>query len=132
MDTKLTVLRIINAIISLTIVGTWYFSRNWVLNNLIAFAMASAFVKIVQLNKIDPALIFLWLLFVYDIFWVFVSPYVFPQGKSVMVEVATSFDIPNKLIMPALLNRETGRTAMLGLGDVVIPGLYLTYLHNRK
>ena len=47
-----------------------------------------------------------------------------------MVEVATSFDIPNKLIMPALLNRETGRTAMLGLGDVVIPGLYLTYLHN--
>ena len=82
------------------------------------------------MNKIDPALIFLSLLFVYDIFWVFVSPYVFPAGKSVMVEVATSMDLPNKLIMPALFLGETARGSMLGLGDIIIPGLYLTFLDN--
>lgn len=93
--------------------------------------MATVFLKIVQLNKIDPALILLSLLFVYDIFWVFISPYVFPQGKSVMVEVAMSMDVPNKLSMPTLLLANTGsKGGLLGLGDIVIPGLYLQYLSN--
>ena len=44
-----------------------------------------------------------------------------------MVEVATAMDLPNKLVMPALFST-TQRASLLGLGDVIIPGLYLSYL----
>ena len=128
-DSKLAYSTIVSMLISLSFVVPWYLTRNWVLNNIIGCAMSIVFIKVIQLNKIDPALIFLSLLFIYDIFWVFLSPSVFPQGKSVMVEVAMAYNIPNKLIMPAILNPE-GRNSMLGLGDIVIPGVYLSYLDN--
>lgn len=62
-------------------------------------------------------------LFFYDIFWVFCTP--------VMVSVAKSFDAPIKLLFP----REAAPGAegkpsfsMLGLGDIVIPGIYVALL----
>ena len=51
-----------------------------------------------------PGILLLSLLFIYDIFWVFISPYVFKEGKSVMIAVAMAYDLPNKLVMPAILN----------------------------
>lgn len=62
-------------------------------------------------------------LFVYDIFWVF--------GTDVMVTVAKSFDAPIKLIFPQdfLENGVNGtQFAMLGLGDIVIPGIFIALL----
>ena len=80
----------------------WYTTRVWWLSNIIGIGISIAFMKIIQLNQLWPALLLLSLLFVYDIFWVFFSPYLFKEGKSVMVEVAMAYDLPNKLIMPAL------------------------------
>jgi len=56
-----------------------------------------------RLNKLLPGLILLSLLFFYDIFWVFGSKLFTKDGKSVMVEVATGFDGPIKLLMPLIL-----------------------------
>ena len=44
-----------------------------------------------------------------------------------MVTVATAYDFPNKLVMPVILNSEA-RCAIIGLGDIMIPGLYLSFL----
>ena len=62
------------------------------------------FLKIIQLNQAKPAILLLSLLFVYDIFWVFLTPYIFEKGQSVMVEVAIAYDLPNKLMMPPIWN----------------------------
>lgn len=62
-------------------------------------------------------------LFIYDIFWVFYT--------DVMVTVAKSFDAPIKLIFPQdFLEHGVNGTqfAMLGLGDIVIPGIYIALL----
>lgn len=40
-----------------------------------------------------------------------------------MVTVATSFDAPVKLLFPKSLFAEHLQFSMLGLGDIVIPGL---------
>merc|ERR1712070_541031 len=66
-------------------------------------------------------------LFVYDIFWVFGSKAVF--GSNVMVSVATGVEAPIKLMFP----RELGgcgilRHSMLGLGDIVVPGIFIAFL----
>ena len=61
-------------------------------------------------------------LFLYDIFWVF--------GTDVMVSVATKFDAPIKLLFPrALATEDSGPVLqMLGLGDIVMPGLFIAIL----
>ena len=55
----------------------------------------------------------------YDVFWVF--------GTEVMVTVAKNFDAPIKLLFPQPGFDDSGvrlRPSMLGLGDIVIPGVY--------
>ena len=62
-------------------------------------------------------------LFFYDIFWVFFTP--------VMVSVAKNFDAPIKLLFPRLgpLTAAGKRPmAMLGLGDIVIPGIFVALM----
>ncbi|XP_052119181.1 signal peptide peptidase 2-like isoform X2 [Arachis duranensis] len=54
-------------------------------------------------------------LFVYDIFWDFFTP--------VMVSAAKSFDAPIKLLSPTA--DSTRPFSMLGLGDIVIPGIFI-------
>ena len=46
-----------------------------------------------------------------------------------MVEVATGFDAPIKLLMPHLtVDYPTTNCSLLGLGDIVIPGVYIGFL----
>ncbi|KAG5645210.1 hypothetical protein DXG03_006728 [Asterophora parasitica] len=68
-------------------------------------------------------------LFFYDIWWVF--------GTEVMVKVATTLDVPIKLLWPKSLDFSSARGfTMLGLGDIVIPGAViafaLRYDHHRS
>ena len=46
-----------------------------------------------------------------------------------MIAVATSFEAPIKLVMPRVSSLiPSSRCSMLGLGDIVIPGLYIGFL----
>lgn len=76
-----------------------------------------------HLNNISTGCILLGGLFIYDIFWVFAT--------DVMVTVAKSFEAPIKLVFPQdFLERGVygNQFAMLGLGDVVIPGIFIALL----
>lgn len=110
-------------IISLGI-GIWYlFTKHWIANNLFGVAFAVNGVELLHLNNVVTGIILLSGLFVYDIFWVF--------GTNVMVTVAKNFDAPIKLVFPQDL-LENGLSAknfaMLGLGDIVIPGIFIALL----
>uniref|UniRef100_A0A8C5Q746 Histocompatibility minor 13 n=1 Tax=Leptobrachium leishanense TaxID=445787 RepID=A0A8C5Q746_9ANUR len=101
-----------------TVVGVWYIlKKHWIANNLFGLAFALNGVELLHLNNVSTGCILLGGLFVYDIFWVF--------GTNVMVTVAKSFEAPIKLVFPQdLLEKglEANNFAMLGLGDIVIPG----------
>ena len=66
--------------------GTWYLTHYWLLNNILAVFLALTFLKTLRLTTLIPGMVLLGLLFFYDIFWVFISPYFTTGGKSVMVE----------------------------------------------
>jgi len=105
-------------------VGVWYFMhKHWLANNLFGMAFAINGVELLHLNKVVTGCILLGGLFFYDIFWVF--------GTNVMVTVAKSFEAPIKLVFPQDL-LENGlaakNMAMLGLGDIVIPGIFVALL----
>uniref|UniRef100_A0A8C8GAB5 Histocompatibility (minor) 13 n=1 Tax=Oncorhynchus tshawytscha TaxID=74940 RepID=A0A8C8GAB5_ONCTS len=107
-----------------TVVGVWYIlKKHWIANNLFGLAFALNGVELLHLNNISTGCILLGGLFVYDVFWVF--------GTNVMVTVAKSFEAPIKLVFPQdLLEKGLGASqfAMLGLGDIVIPGIFIALL----
>jgi len=106
------------------IIGIWYLlKKHWIANNLFGVAFAVNGVELLHLNNVVTGLILLSGLFVYDVFWVF--------GTNVMVTVAKSFDAPIKLVFPQdlLVNGFNATNfAMLGLGDIVIPGIFIALL----
>ncbi|XP_076132207.1 minor histocompatibility antigen H13 isoform X1 [Alosa pseudoharengus] len=106
------------------VVGVWYvLKKHWVANNLFGLAFALNGVELLHLNNVSTGCILLGGLFVYDVFWVF--------GTNVMVTVAKSFEAPIKLVFPQdLLERglDASNFAMLGLGDIVIPGIFIALL----
>ncbi|XP_017779275.1 PREDICTED: minor histocompatibility antigen H13 [Nicrophorus vespilloides] len=107
-----------------SVFGAWYlWQKHWIANNLFGFAFAVNAVELLHLNNVVTGCILLCGLFLYDIFWVF--------GTDVMVTVAKSFEAPIKLIFPQDLltnGLAANNFAMLGLGDIVIPGIFIALL----
>jgi len=96
-------------------------SKQWFFNNLLGLAFAIEGIEYLTITSTQTCILLFAGLFVYDIFWVFFTP--------VMVTVATSFDAPIKLIYPhpaQQLSSIARPFAMLGLGDIVIPGLVVS------
>lgn len=107
-----------------TVIGIWYIlQKHWLANNLFGMAFAINGVELLHLNNVVTGCILLGGLFFYDIFWVF--------GTNVMVTVAKSFEAPIKLVFPQdLLEKglQANNFAMLGLGDIVLPGIFIALL----
>ncbi|ORZ32227.1 signal peptide peptidase-domain-containing protein [Catenaria anguillulae PL171] len=121
---KFTRLSIVTFILAALLTAGYVLTKHWLLNNLFAFALSITAIALMDLDSFKTGMTLLAGLFVYDVFWVF--------GTNVMVSVAKSFDAPVKMLFPksaaqgieALIKAKTGFT-MLGLGDIVIPGIYV-------
>ncbi|KAF9478612.1 hypothetical protein BDN70DRAFT_913556 [Pholiota conissans] len=94
--------------------GTGGGARSVVLTDVLALSFAHNALSLLRLDSFRTGCILLSGLFVYDVWWVF--------GTDVMVKVATTLDVPIKLLWPKGVGR--GYT-MLGLGDVVVPGTFV-------
>merc|ERR1711915_231108 len=107
-----------------SVVGVWYIlKKHWLANDLLGMAFAVNGVELLHLNNVITGCILLGGLFFYDIFWVF--------GTDVMVTVTKSFEAPIKLVFPQDLlenGLNSSNFAMLGLGDIVIPGIFIALL----
>ncbi|KAL6651142.1 hypothetical protein ACP70R_010067 [Stipagrostis hirtigluma subsp. patula] len=89
----------------------WYAAKkHWLANNVLGIAFCIQGIEMLSLGSFKTGAILLAGLFVYDIFWVFFTP--------VMVSVAKSFDAPIKV-------NAARPFSMLGLGDIVIPGIFV-------
>ncbi|MCL7037104.1 hypothetical protein MKW94_020221, partial [Papaver nudicaule] len=85
--------------------------------------------QLARLPNIKVAAVLLSCAFVYDIFWVFISPLLFHE--SVMVAVARGKNsggesIPMVLRFPKLIDPWGGYN-MVGFGDVIFPGLLISF-----
>ena len=106
----------------------WYvMHKHWLANNALGLAFSLQGIEFLTLDSVQIGTILLTGLFFYDIFWVFFTP--------VMVTVAKSFDAPIKLLFPRPLDAAASAAglspfSMLGLGDIVIPGIYVALTHR--
>ncbi|KAM5530983.1 hypothetical protein V8D89_015365 [Ganoderma adspersum] len=92
--------------------------RSALLTDILGLSFSHNALSLLKLDSFKTGVVLLSGLFVYDIWWVF--------GTEVMVKVATTLDVPIKLLWPKslLFSGERGFT-MLGLGDIVIPGMFV-------
>lgn len=118
--------------ISLGVTVFWCVTLAWPLSNLIAIAIGIVCISGTRLPSMKVCAVLLGLFFIYDIFWVFISGNLF--GSSVMVSVAQGLVPEDGKSMPILLTFRTfishGGTNLLGMGDILIPGLFLCYLYR--
>ena len=102
----------------------YFKKKHWAMNNVIGICFCLQGIERFSLGTYKTGAILLIGLFFYDIFWVF--------GTEVMVTVAKNLDGPIKLLFPRSLipNPETNKieTSLLGLGDIVVPGFFLSLL----
>ncbi|KAL6763131.1 signal peptide peptidase-domain-containing protein [Haematococcus lacustris] len=105
----------------------WYLlTRNWLANNFLGLAFSLEGIEHLSLGSVQVGGILLVGLFFYDIFWVFCTP--------VMVSVAKNFDAPIKLLFPRGLSAadlaagSSQQFSLLGLGDIVIPGIFVALM----
>lgn len=103
------------------VVGYVISGKHWVGTNIMGVSFAYGAMQIISPTTFGTATLLLSLLFFYDIYFVFYTP--------LMVTVATSLDVPIKLLFPrpAPEGSQLGKDslAMLGLGDVVLPGIMI-------
>jgi len=117
----------------------------------LSMGLCVSMIALLRLPSLKVSCLLLTGLLIYDVFWVFFSSYIF--NANVMVQVATAradnpvgvlarklnlgsgkdipqLSLPGKLVFPNFEARESERErySMLGLGDIVMPGLLLCFV----
>jgi len=116
--------------------ASWYFFRltdwGWILQNIMCVGLLLLMQRTVRISNMKIAAILLSMAFFYDIFWVFLSPMIFESSP--MIKVATyqhSHDsrdtLPVVLKFPRI-DDPFHHPMVLGLGDIALPGLFVSYL----
>src|SRR5690348_12088863 len=94
-------------------------------NELVGFTI-SLMLKVLKAPSMSSPTLLLLTAFIYDVFFVFVTPYLTSTGESIMEAAATGAALTVKETIPMLFRvpsfRPNGGEAMLGFGDVVLPG----------
>lgn len=105
-------------------IGYAYFAtKHYFLNNIFGIFFSIFGIETILLGSTKIGFMLLSALFFYDIYFVFFTP--------LMVTVAKSLDGPIKLMFPKTLIWETQKDFnMIGLGDIVIPGIFVALMYR--
>ncbi|CAF1147061.1 unnamed protein product [Rotaria sp. Silwood1] len=143
---RYTLSEIVAFILSISLVFIWIITGHWLLMDVIAIGLCVSFITLVRLPNLKVSALLLLGLVIYDVFWVYFSHYIFTTN--VMVRVATKeaenplttiakrfnfnryhaprLSLPGKIVFPSM--QQQGRFSLLGLGDIIMPGLVLCFV----
>ncbi|XP_072457556.1 signal peptide peptidase-like 2B isoform X1 [Notamacropus eugenii] len=134
------------AVFCTTVSIIWGIFRNedqwaWVLQDALGIAFCLYMLKTIRLPTFKACTLLLLVLFIYDVFFVFITPFLTKSGNSIMVEVAagpsdstTHEKLPMVLKVPRLNSSPLALCdrpfSLLGFGDILVPGLLVAYCHR--
>ncbi|XP_020040384.1 signal peptide peptidase-like 2A isoform X3 [Castor canadensis] len=138
----------------------WAVFRNedrwaWILQDILGIAFCLNLIKTLKLPNFKSCVILLGLLLLYDVFFVFITPFITKNGESIMVELAAGpfgntekndgnfveataqpsaphEKLPVVIRVPKLMYFSVMSTcfthvSILGFGDIIVPGLLIAY-----
>jgi len=132
--------------------GAWYFvTKSWLANNLLGLSFSIIGIEHLSLGSTQTGAILLAGLFVYDVFWVFCTPVMVSVARNFEAPIKLLF--PRQALKSLIASGGAGAGAggagkaagfslfkaatasgtgngfaMLGLGDIVIPGLFVALM----
>ncbi|KAK7084950.1 Signal peptide peptidase-like 2A [Halocaridina rubra] len=121
---------------------TWIVLRkqpwSWILQDILGITFSINVLRVIRLPSLKICTILLSGLVIYDIFFVFITPLITSDGKSIMVEVAkggaSQEQLPMVLKVPNFAYYEIAKICelrdnynLLGFGDILIPGLLVAF-----
>ncbi|XP_060708920.1 signal peptide peptidase-like 2A isoform X2 [Hemiscyllium ocellatum] len=148
------------ALFCVTMASIWVAFRNadrwiWTLHDCLGVAFCLNFMKTLKMPHFKSCVILLVLLLIYDVFFVFITPYFTKNHESIMVEVAAgsgsttgekrtgnylmgltepvahSEKLPVVIrvprLMPSVATLCGTPFSILGFGDIIVPGLLVAY-----
>lgn len=118
LDIQATLFDLLCCAISCLLMGLYAQYKNIVFNNIMALIFCLHALQSMFIGNFKNGFLLLTLLFFYDIFFVF--------GTDVMLTVAKGIDAPIKLQFPQDYSGEKPKYSILGLGDIVIPGIFVS------
>ncbi|KAF9942206.1 Signal peptide peptidase-like 2A [Modicella reniformis] len=118
------------------LVMSWFWYRNsshsWIFQDILGGFTITLMLKVLKAPSMSSPTLLLLTAFVYDVFFVFVTPYLTKSGESIMEAAATGAAMTVKENIPMLFRipsfSPNGGEAILGFGDVVLPGILVTFL----
>ncbi|XP_018418511.1 PREDICTED: signal peptide peptidase-like 2B isoform X2 [Nanorana parkeri] len=113
----------------------------WILQDILGISFCLYMLKTIRLPTFKSCTLLLFVLFIYDVFFVFITPFLTKSGESIMVEVAagpsdssTQEKLPMVLKVPRLNSSPLALCdrpfSLLGFGDILVPGLLVAYCHR--
>ncbi|KAK1373889.1 signal peptide peptidase-like 4 [Heracleum sosnowskyi] len=101
----------------------------WIGQDILGIALIITVLQIVRVPNLKVGTVLLSCAFMYDIFWVFISKWLF--HKSVMIVVARGDNsgedgIPMLLKIPRMFDT-WGGYSIIGFGDIILPGLLVAF-----
>nr|XP_024650413.1 signal peptide peptidase-like 2A [Macaca nemestrina] len=107
----------------------------WILQDILGIAFCLNLIKTLKLPNFKSCVILLGLLLLYDVFFVFITPFITKNGESIMVELAAGpfgnneklpvvIRVP-KLIYFSVMSVCLMPVSILGFGDIIVPGILL-------
>lgn len=142
LKTQFYYVSIVFACICLVPVVCWFVYRHedfaWILQDILGAAFCISVLKIIHMPNFKLCVLLLGLLFIYDLFFVFITPLISKDGESVMIKVATGGEgatekLPILFMFPSFSSspyRSCKGYSLLGFGDVLIPGLLVGFCHG--
>ncbi|XP_074207304.1 signal peptide peptidase-like 2B isoform X3 [Camelus bactrianus] len=140
------VLTLLLALLCVAVSVVWGVFRNedqwaWILQDALGIAFCLYTLKTIRLPTFKACTLLLLVLFIYDVFFVFITPFLTKSGNSIMVEVATGPSdsathekLPMVLKVPRLNTSPLALCdrpfSLLGFGDILVPGLLVAYCHR--
>lgn len=110
--------------------------KSVLLTDILSLSFSHNALSLLKIDSFKTGCILLSGLFFYDIWWVFGTEVVSGRDPkfqyselicSQMVKVATTLDVPIKLLWPKSITFSDARGfTMLGLGDIVVPGIFIS------
>ncbi|KAL3507174.1 hypothetical protein ACH5RR_032556 [Cinchona calisaya] len=107
-------------------------SYSWIGQDILGICLMITVLQLAQLPNLKVATVLLCCAFLYDIFWVFLSPYIFHDSVMIVVargDKAGGESIPMLLRVPRFFD-PWGGYDMIGFGDILFPGLLVSFAYR--
>jgi hypothetical protein len=113
---------------SVSMVIYWFWTKDWLMNDIIALTLAFIFPAVIQIRSYKICFLLLIAIFVFDVYWVFFSERTFKAN--VMAQTAVSINVPNVIKLPVFSSDPNKSCSMLGMGDILIPTVLFKFFRN--